>query len=259
MNLLGDDVDMLFLPKGVRPGDVLEVGDTVSFSGHVGPPLDSRVEVYITSPTGVLRSSVSHANKIGWLYDPTFDFVADEAGRWTVQVFVEHDRPYIGNGVIPTSHNLGHVLGTAPLGEYSFYVVEPGSPWLFITEPAPGLITWPASGLEPITIRGQAPAGTTTVHYTIHDKGIVMGQGQIVPDSGGFFSLVYDAQALHDQFPMLSLVAHDAHREGLADEVAINFLAIGGPPMANTVTLIGEEIFIGRSASQVNLPLVFKP
>jgi len=257
LTLLGQEIDMLFLPKGVRPGDVLEVGDTVAFSGHVGPPLDSRVEVAITSPSGVVRSDVWHANKIGWLYDPTFDFIAEETGRWTVDVFVEHDRPYVGNGVVPQSHNTGTVLGTA--GQYEFYVVEPGSPRLFLLEPPSHVITWPGGEIEPILIRGVAPAGTTAVHYTIHDKGIVMAQGSVTPDAAGAFTLVYDAEALHADFPMLSLTAHEGRREGLADEVAINMLAVGGPPAANTLTLIGEEMFSGNALHHLFLPVISKP
>ena len=52
--------------------------------------------VVVTSPGGVVRQQVFRANRIGWVYDPTFDFVADETGRWTVDVFVEHDQPYSG-------------------------------------------------------------------------------------------------------------------------------------------------------------------
>ncbi|KPL18363.1 MAG: hypothetical protein AMJ93_13890, partial [Anaerolineae bacterium SM23_84] len=96
LTLKGQDIDMLFLPKGVRPGDVLELGDTVAFCGHVGPPLNSLVEVTITSPGGAVYHRTWHANKIGWLYDPSFDFVAEEIGRWTVDVSVVHDRPYVG-------------------------------------------------------------------------------------------------------------------------------------------------------------------
>jgi hypothetical protein len=258
LSLLGQEVDMLFLPKGIRPGDVLEVGDTVAFSGHVGPPLDSRVEVTITSPTGVVRSRTWHANKIGWLYDPTFDFVANEPGRWRVQVQVVHDRPYAGNGVTPQSHNTGRVLGTSANGQFDFYVVQPESPWLLVTAPRPGVITWPNQQIEPIEIRGLAPAGTTAVRYTIHDKGIVMAQGQVVPVNG-VFSLVYNATVLHELFPMLSLTAHEAIRPGLADVVSIHLLAVGGPAAANTVTLIGEEIFIGRAAFQTALPVVVRP
>ena len=245
MTLKGEEIDMLFLPKGVRPGDVLEVGDVITFSGHVGPPLDSRVSVTITSPSGKKYERTWHANKIGWLYDPTFDFVADEPGRWTVDVLVLHDRPYVGNGVIPQSHNSGTVLGTH--GRYEFYVVPQEAPRLEVTSPQPGFLTWPDGQIEPIEIRGQAPQGARAVYYTIHDKGIVMGQGSVTPDADGTFTILYDAKTLHEDFPMLSLTAHEGRWEGLADEVAINLLAVGsGDPQANTVTLIGEEVFIGR-------------
>jgi len=257
LTLNGEDINMLFLPKGVRPGDVLKVGDTVSFSGHVGPPFDSRVEVTITSPGGVLHTRSWHANKIGWLYDPTFDFVATEPGRWTVNVFVEHDRPYLPTGVTPASYNTGTVLGTNR--QYEFYVVEPGSPPLLLTSPQPGFITWPTGHIQPIDIRGMAPVGTTGVHYTIHDKGIVMGQGTVIPDASGAFTVTYDAVSLGQIFSMISLTAHEGRWEGLADEVEINLLAVGNPdgPRAATITLIGEEIFL-KTPARFYLPLMVR-
>ncbi|HET7090634.1 MAG TPA: hypothetical protein VFL17_18535, partial [Anaerolineae bacterium] len=256
MTLQGKDIDMLFLPKSIRPGDVLEVGDVVAFSGHVGPPLDSRVSVTITAPSGVTRSRTWHANKIGWLYDPSFDFAANEAGRWTVDVFVAHDRPYVGNGVTPLSHNTGTVLGTN--GRYEFYVVPPGSSELFVYAPQPGVIRWPTGHIEPIRLRGIAPTGTTAVRYTIHDKGVVMAQGSVTPNANGAFTITYDAVALNATFPFVSLTAHEGLWEGLADEVEINLTAVGGDVRANTVTLIGEEVFIGSAPRQVYLPLMLK-
>jgi hypothetical protein len=256
------EVDMLFLPKGVRPGDVLEVGDVIAFCGHVGPPVDSRVSVMMTSPSGRQRERTWHANKIGWLNDPSFDFVANEPGRWTVDVHVLHDRPYVGNGVTPLTHNTGTVLGTT--GRYEFYVVEAGSPRLLVTSPPPGFVTWPQGEIEPIHIRGVAPEGATEVRYTIHNKGVVMGQGGVTPDASGAFTVTYDARALHDGFSMLSLIAHEGKWEGLSDEVAINLLAVGGDSAAaNTVTLIGEEVFVqgGQEPVQdyrVYLPLVVR-
>ena len=249
LTLLGEEIDMLFLPKGVRPGDVLETGEAVSFSGHVGPPLDSRVEVFITSPSGGTRTKTFRANRIGWIHDPSFDFAADETGCWTVSVQVIHDRPYVGNGVIPMSHNTGTVLGTT--GEYCFYVVPADAPALTITAPSAGRLPWP-SGLdrrdgriEPIEIEGQAPAGTERIYVTVHDKGVVMVQDELTPASDGTFSYTYDAMALHDRFPFLSLTAHEGRWEGLADEVAISFLAVGGEQsQAAVVVLIGEEVFL---------------
>ena len=249
MTLLGEEIDMLFLPKAVRPGDVLEVGDTVSFSGHVGPPLDSRVEVTITSPSGDERSRTYRANRIGWVCDPSFDFVAEEAGRWMVSVHVVHDRPYVGNGVIPMSHNTGTVLGTT--GDFSFYVVSSDASSLVITEPTVGRLPWP-SGLSqqhdrirPIQIVGQAPVGTECVYVTVHDKGVVMDQDELIPHSNGTFTYTYDAEALNRDFPFVSLTAHEGRWEGLADEVTITFLATGGEEtQATVVVLIGEEVFL---------------
>lgn len=243
MQLLGEDIDMLFLPKSVRPGDILEIGDAIAFSGHVGPPLDSRVAVTITAPGGSIYTRTAHANKIGWFYDPTFDFPAEESGRWTVQVDVLHDRPYLPTGITPIDYNTGTVLGTA--GQYEFYVLDPASPPLFISDPQAGYITWSQGEVEPIVINGRAPVGTTAIHYTIHDKGVVMGQGKITPTFDGSFSFFYDATTLHSDFPMLSLTAREGLWEGLADEVAINFLALGSEtPLAAALTLIGEEVFV---------------
>jgi len=261
MTVSGEEIDMLFLPLGVRPGDVLEVNDTVSFSGHVGPPLNSRVDVTITSPGGSTYSRSWHANKIGWLYDPSFDFPANEAGRWTVDVFVEHDRPYLPTGGTPTSHNTGTVLGTN--GQYEFYVVEPGSPELYLSAPLPGFLTWTENSIEPVVFRGRAPFGTQTIYYTIYDKGVVMGQGQTTPALDGAFALSYDAESLHEDFPMLSLTAREGFWEGLADEVFISFLAVGnGLPRAASATLIGEEVFLHTGISEpygvLFMPLIAK-
>jgi len=213
--------------------------------------------VTITSPSNVLHTAVLRANKIGWIYDPDLNFVADEPGRWTVDVHVVHDRA-LAYALAPTSHNTGTVMGTT--GRYEFYVVDPDVPRLFVTAPEPGFITWPASGIEPVHIRGYAPAGTTEVRYTIHDKGVVMGQGGVTPDASGAFTVTYDAEALHQSFSMLSLTAHEGRWEGLADEVAINLLALGGSELrANTVTLIGEEVFIGGGPIRsVYLPVVLR-
>jgi hypothetical protein len=259
MTLNGQEIDMLFLPKGVRPGDILELGDTVSFSGHVGPPLDSRVTATITSPSGVLRTRQWHANKIGWLYDPTFDFVADEAGRWTVTVEVLHDRPYVGNGVVPASHNTGTVLGTQ--GTYEFYVVQPEALPLYLSSPQPGMITWPNGRVNPVLIQGIAPISTTSISYTIHDKGVVIGQGTVEFDSCGRFTLAYDPVTLNDIFPFISLTSHEGRWEGLADEVKISLMAsTPSGPHANSVTLIGEEVFRGSDVESpgncVFLPLL---
>ena len=137
-------------------------------------------------------------------------------------------------------------------GQYEFYVSEPDAPALYISNPQSGFITWPHYQIEPIPIEGIAPWGTTAIYYTIHDKGIVMEQGSLIPRYDGSFSLVYDAKKLHENFPMLSLTAHEGRWEGLADEVAIHLLAIGSEvPHAAAVTLIGEQVFL-QSGEQID-------
>jgi hypothetical protein len=258
ITLLGEPINNLFLPKCVRPGDILALGDTIAFCGHAGPPLDSRVDVTITAPSGNTYAESWHANKIGWLYDPDFDFPAEEAGHWTVDVLVEYDNEFLSYGLPVSGNNTGTVLGTQ--GQFSFYVVEPDTPGLFIDKPNPGLITWPNHEIEPISIQGIAPTGVTAVYYTIHDKGIVMGQGSLTPGLDGRFTLVYDPEDLNQDFPMLSLTAREGRREGLADEVSIRLLAVGsGAPRAATVTLIGEEVFVQSGPEPDRMQAIFLP
>ncbi len=75
-----------------------------------------------------------------------------------------------------------------------------------------------------------------------------MDQGTVTPYPNGTFVITYDARALNERFPFLSLTAHEGLWEGLSDEVTINLLAVGGEQVAgNTITLIGEQLFIGSN------------
>lgn len=264
MTLKGEDIDVFFLPTGVRPGSVLEVGDAFSFSGHVAPPLDSRVMVTITSPSDVVVKAIDgHANKVGWFYDPTGDFTLNEPGAWSVDVWVEHDRVYEPGGLTPTSHNTGTVLG-ASQGRYTFYVVEPTAPRLSITAPSPGFLTWPDNTVAPVNVVGTVPAGASgaVVSYTIAMPGVVLEQGTVAPTSNTF-TVSYDPVTLHDDFPNIDLSTSEEQRPGLSDEVLITLLMIGGDGSyrANTITLFGEEVFVEQGTTTVfgiYLPVVLK-
>jgi hypothetical protein len=131
---------------------------------------------------------------------------------------------------------------------------------LYISSPKEGPIIWPAGEIEPIVILGYAPPGTTAVHYTIRDKGVVMAQGIAYPDGNGAFEIVYDAEILNATFPFVSLTSHEGEWEGLADEVTINMLGVGtDQPRAASVTLIGEQVFVGNDIRPaVYLPLVMR-
>jgi hypothetical protein len=250
MVLQGQEVDLFFLPRGVQPGDVLGLGDVFSFSGHVGPPLDSWITATVTSPSGGAQAVIAgRANKIGYFYAPETDFPVEEPGVWTVHVQVLHDRIVPSTFVTPTDHYAGGVLGSAD-GRYHFYVVEPSSPRLPVLSPQPGFLAWPT---DPITIttvpiKALVPSDLTdvVVSYTIRMPGFILEEGTQFP-SGGSFTITYDPVALHHDFANLDLVAKHAAQPGLADPVLVTFLLTGydGPQQihrAGTVFFDGEEV-----------------
>jgi hypothetical protein len=262
LTLKGEEIDVFIMPTGVRPGSVLEVGDAFSFSGHVAPPLDSHVFVTVTSPSDVERAFDGYANKVGWFYQAPADFVVGEAGVWNVDVLVVHDRLYEPGGLVPTSHNTGTVLGARD-GRYAFYVVEPSAPRLAIDSPTPGFLTWP-NGLEPVEVEGSLPAGVRSgvISYTIVMPGWILEEATVYP-SGNSFAVSYDPVALNANFPNIDLTAPEEWRGGLSDEVLITLFLVGDEVgcRANVVTLLGEELFVGRDvvvAFPVYLPVIVK-
>jgi hypothetical protein len=272
LTLKGQDVHLFFMPKGVQPGDVLEMGDSFSFAGHVGPPLNSHVTVTVTDPDGVVAQTFDgYANKIGWFYDPSTDLFVDKPGVWTVHVHVEQDSS-IPSGGTPAGNNTGGVLGSAD-GRYHFYVVEPGSARLGVTSPQPGYLSWPMGGIsgEPITVTTvpitvPIPAGlaNAVVSYTIRMPGFILEEGTLTP-AGSTFTIVYDPLALHQDFPNLDLKAKDASVPGLTDPVLITFLLSGEQGgqrvhRAGTVFLDGDEVHtLALTPDQrVYLPVVLR-
>lgn len=271
MVLKGEEIDIFFMPKGVQPGDILELGDLFSFSGHVGPPLNSTVAVTVTSPGGQIINFNGQANKVGWLYDPGFSFPMEEQGRWTVDVHVVHTgtTPSISNP--PTTHNKGDLLGSVD-GRYHFYVVDPGSPILNVLSPAAGYLQWP---LDPVTqmpytvtattISVDLPGGLSDmqVDYTTRMPGFILDQGTFQP-SGEVFEITYDPLALHQDYPNLDLMAKDSAIAGLTDPVLVTFLLSGKQDgvdvqRAGMVFFDGDYVWVpSGSGAQIYLPILRK-
>ena len=86
MTLMGEDIDLFFHPGGIRPGTILEVGDTASFAGQLAPTLATEVSIEVTSPGGSKTQINGISNKIGYFYAPESDIVVDEPGVWTAKV-----------------------------------------------------------------------------------------------------------------------------------------------------------------------------
>ena len=119
----GREIDVFFTPLGVKPGAVLETGDTFRMSGPVMPTLPSLVEYTVVAPDGSRRQLGGRANAIGYFYDPADDFVVDQPGQWTVEVTVTHDGQ-TSAGPVQSPFPTGGVL--SPDGKsFSFVVADP--------------------------------------------------------------------------------------------------------------------------------------
>ena len=113
------------------------------------------------------------------------------------------------------------------------------------------------------------PAGLSgaTVDCTISMPGYILAHGQVTP-SGNTYQIVFDPATLHQDFPNLDLIGRDTWRAGLADTFAIGLLLRGQSGSstvycANTITIQGEQVFIGSAPEtelpfKVYLPLILK-
>jgi hypothetical protein len=235
--LKGKQVDLFFHPTGVRGGTILHRGQTVSFAGYSAPTLPSKIEIAVTSPSGVVRTIRGQANAIGWFYDPTQDFTAGESGVWKAKVEILFDGR-TSAGQVSEPFPTGDVLGSRE-GEFYFYVVDSSAPQIDLA--AMPQFVRPADG--PITFQVQPPAGLSNVQltYTTTMPGFILEESTQTS-----LRVVYDAAKLAKDFPNLDL--HDA--DGLAgvDTITISMLLSGANAtgkrrhFARQVVIQGEEV-----------------
>jgi hypothetical protein len=231
------------------------------------PTLDSKVEAVITAPGGAQHTVAGQANSVGYFYDGTADFVVIEPGLWSVDVHVWHDGQCSGGATVPpypSGDVLGSERGAWTGGRYWFYVVDPGSPRLAVSNPAPGLL--PIMGqLDPTSIQGWWPEALTgaKVDYTVLMPGYILDHGQATVQ-GNTFEFTFDPVALHQDYPNLDLMSRDGHYgPGLSDTFVIGVLLQGQKDgqdvyRATTITIQGEQVYVGEGGTQIYLPLVVK-
>ena len=238
--LKGEDIDLFIHLTGVRPGSVLETGNTFALVGAVGPTLPAEIAYTVTAPDGSRRTFRGQANAIGYYYEPEDNFVVDQPGRYTVDLRVTYDgRTSAGQVTEPFPQ--GDVLGTAQ-GRFAVYVVSPHSEPLEVDLPQHDFLTAPAD----FTVTATAPTGMrlTGGHMTALMPGVVLEDGALAVENNGL-TYDYDPVGLAAGVPIL-----DVERNGqpvAADVVTVSLFGEGrdsaGQPnyAARVVTLHGAE------------------
>ena len=238
--LKGEEIDLFIHLTGVRPGSVLETGNTFAFVGAIGPTLPAQVTYTVTAPDGSQRRFSGWANEIGYYYEPDDNFIVDQPGRYTVDLQVTYDGS-TSAGQVTAPFPQGHVLGTAR-GRFSVYVVSPHSAPLTVDMPRHDFLTAPAD----FTVTATAPTGLTLTdgHMTALMPGVMLEDGSLTVGSNGL-TYDYDPVGLAAGVPIL-----DVERNGqpvAADVVTVSLFGQGtdseGQPSyaARVVTLHGPE------------------
>ncbi len=238
--LKGEDIDLFIHLTGVRPGSVLEAGNTFALVGAIGPTLPAQVAYTVTAPDGSQRRFSGMANEIGYYYEPDDNFIVDQPGQYTVDLQVTYDGS-TSAGQVTAPFPQGHVLGTAR-GRFSVYVVSPHSTPLKVNMPRHDFLTAPSD----FTVTASAPTGLTLTegHVTALIPGVVLEDGPLTVGSNGL-TYDYDPVGLAAGVPIL-----DVERFGepvAADVVTVSLFGEGtdsdGQPSyaARVVTLHGTE------------------
>ena len=238
--LKGEDIDLFIHLTGVRPGSVLETGNTFALVGAVGPTLPAQVTYTVTAPDGNKRTFRGWANAIGYYYAPEDNFIVDQPGRYTVDLRVTYDGP-TSAGQVTAPFPQGDALGTAQ-GRFAVYVVSPHSAPLEVDLPRHDFLTAPAD----FTVTATPPTGMrlTGGHMTALIPGVVLEDGTLAVEDNGL-TYDYDPVGLATEVPML-----DVELEGrpvAADVVTVSLFGEGrdsaGQPhyAARVVTLHGAE------------------
>jgi hypothetical protein len=220
MTLKRQPIDLFLHPTGVRPGSVLEIGDTFSLAGAVGPPLPALVTYTVTRPGGQALTLGGRANRVGYYHEAAHDFVVDQPGIWTVDVHVTFDGQ-TSAGQVQAPFPTGGVLGAAE-GRFHIYVVPRDSATLEPSLPREASVASPgALDVVAATPDGAAPA---QAHFTAVMPGFLLESGNLAP--GAVLTYAFDPVRLAGEFPNL-----DARPfwPPAADLVTISLYAGGAP------------------------------
>jgi len=221
LNVFGQEVDMFFVPTGIRPAQVLELGDTLSIVGQVAPTLPAEVTVTVTSPSGERTRFIDVANAIGYFYSAENDMPLDEIGVWNIDIH----STYSGET------SAGQLEPPYPEGDlnYDIYVVPPNNPPLgdgqFMTETRKVTQTYPL----------EIPEGWTDVRAfaTVTTPSWILSQEELTVFPAGT-SYTYNPTQLAQQYPNVELL-EPAEGNHVADVVILTLAMTGTDANGDTV------------------------
>lgn len=236
--LHGREVDMFLVPLGVRPGAVLEVGNTFRMAGPIMPTLPSRVDYTVTAPDGSTRSFDGRGNAVGYFYDPQDDFEVDIPGLWTVDLTVTHDG-MTSAGSVQKPYPQGGPL--TPDGRTFTFIVKDSdtlplnlSTDLTMLHPA----NWYSGGNSRASFTALLPQDWTgtTAHVTVTMPGIVLVDTEIPVENGSIIWRLDSRQ--------MNQLAGNFDSGDLADTVTVSYhlKEQSGRTAAGTIVTHGNRV-----------------
>jgi hypothetical protein len=244
LTIAGDEIDAFVVPLAIRPGTILESGDTFSFSAQLAPTLAGRVDVTISGPNGITHAISGRANAIGYYYDPSQDFLVEIPGLYHVSVKATFDSP-TSAGPISAPFPTGTVLGAVEDG-FDIYVVPLDSTPLKTTHPRWSVWDETNPNMQDVTlIVGSPEEQQGEMHFTIGMPGHLLDSGTIKL-TDDWARIVYEPFTLRKIFPNIDIGGRVRNASGLADTIWINVLLTtnSGEFHARQFTLQGPDLLI---------------
>lgn len=249
MEVHDEPVDLFFHPTGMRPGQVMTVGDRFAVAGQAAPTLESLVSVVVTSPEGEGRSFSGETSPTGYFYDPAQDFAVDEVGVWTVQITVT-PAGFSSAGRVEPPLPEGGVLGTINR-TFSVFVLPENAPALEWSQEG-DIDTEFRAGI-PFNFGFELPVDWSDprMFYAVTTSSYVLDSGEI-RRAGNSFLYQYSPALLANTFPNLEF---EGGGEGAsaADVVTLTFVLTGIEPdgtqaiRSRTFTIMHDRLisFVG--------------
>ncbi|HET7711612.1 MAG TPA: hypothetical protein VFL80_06750, partial [Thermoanaerobaculia bacterium] len=117
-HLRGKEIDLFVHPTSIRAGTILERGERGSVAGNAAPTLPARIDVTLTSPSGLVTAITGTANKVGHFSAPQQSLIAGETGVWKARIRAAYEGR-TSAGQLAAPYPTGDVLGSRD-GEFWF-------------------------------------------------------------------------------------------------------------------------------------------